>query len=101
MTTRPAVTLSWLIGHSPTASDPPQVHLMLENVTRSTLIQAWFAAVVLVAVIVIALGTEVTVGTAGLLLALSLVPPAIVLMLWPGPEARTAAEVLRDPERRR
>ena len=73
---------------------------MLENVTRSTLIQGWFAAVVLVAVSVIVLGTQVTFGTAGLLLALSLVPPAIVLMLWPGPQAKTAADVLRDPERR-
>lgn len=74
---------------------------MLESVTRSTLIQGWFAAVVLVAVTIVALGTDMTLGTAGLLLALSLVPPAIVLMLWPGSETATAAEVLRNTERRR
>jgi hypothetical protein len=74
---------------------------MLVNITRSTLIQSWFAAVVLVAVTIVALGTDMTLGTAGLLLALSLVPPAIVMMLWPGPQAATAAEVLRDTERRR
>ncbi len=73
---------------------------MLENVTRSTLIQGWFAAVVLVAVSVIALGIEVTFGTAGLLLALSLVPPAIVLMLWPDPQVATVADVLRGDRRR-
>ena len=74
---------------------------MLENVTRSTLIQGWFTAVVLVAVSIIALGTEVTLGTAGLLLALTLVPPAIALMLWPTPEATTAADVIRGTDRRR
>jgi hypothetical protein len=73
---------------------------MLKNVTRSTLIQSWFAAVVLVAVAIVALGTDMTLATAGLLLALSLVPPAIVLMLWPGPQTVTAADVLHDTERR-
>jgi hypothetical protein len=67
---------------------------MLKDMTRSRLIQSWFAAVALVVVASVALGAAVTVSTGALLLALSLAPPAIMLMLWPGPQPATAAEVL-------
>lgn len=73
---------------------------MLKDMTRSKVIQVWFAAVTLVAVAGIAFGVSVTVGTGALLLALSLVPPAIVLMLWQGAQPATAAEVLYGPDRR-
>jgi hypothetical protein len=72
---------------------------MLKNMTRSRLIQVWFAAVVLVIVASITLGASVTIATGVMLLALCLVPPAIVLKLWPGAEAPTAAEVLRYDRR--
>ena len=56
---------------------------MLTNMTRSRLIQVWFTAVALVLVAGIALGASMTIETGAILLALCLVPPAIILMLWP------------------
>jgi hypothetical protein len=73
---------------------------MLRNMTRSKVIQVWFAIVALVIAAAIALGASVTVGTGVMLLALCLVPPAIVLVLWPGVQPPTVAEMLRDVERR-
>jgi hypothetical protein len=68
---------------------------MSKIVTRSRLIQAWFAAILLVVVAGVALGASPTVSTGVTLLALSLVPPAIMLLLWPGIQPLTVAEVLR------
>jgi hypothetical protein len=73
---------------------------MLKNMTRSRLIQIWFAAVALVVVAGLAWGAAVGVGTGVMLLALCLVPPVIILMLWPGVQAPTVAELLRDGDRR-
>ena len=72
---------------------------MLKDTTRSRLIQVWFAAVALVVAAGVAFGAAVTVGTGVLLLALCLVPPAIVLLLWQGVPLQTVAEVLHDVER--
>ena len=52
--------------------------ILVNNMTRSRLIQLWFATVALVIVAAVALGLTVTIGTAVILLGLSLVPPAIV-----------------------
>jgi hypothetical protein len=72
---------------------------MLREMTRSRLIQVWFAAVSLVAIAGVTLGANMTAGTAFLLFALSLVPPAIVLVLWPVVQPTTAADVLYgEPE---
>ena len=73
---------------------------MLTDMTRSRLIQIWFTAVALVIVAGIALGASMSMSTAAILLALCLVPPAIVMKLWPGKQAQTAAEVLHGSERR-
>ena len=73
---------------------------MLKDMTRSRVIQVWFAAVTLVVVAGIAFGASIAVGTGALLLALSVVPPAIVLMLWPAPQPVTVAEVLHGVDRR-
>jgi hypothetical protein len=73
---------------------------MLKHMTRARLIQAWFAAVALIVVASIAFGAAMTIGTGAMLLALCLVPPAMILMLWPGRERPTVAEVLHDAERR-
>jgi hypothetical protein len=73
---------------------------MLNDMSRSRVIQVWFAAVALVVVAGVAFGASVTVGTGALLLALCLVPPAIILMLWPGVQPPTAAEVLHGTNRR-
>jgi hypothetical protein len=73
---------------------------MLKDMTRSRLIQIWFAAVVLVVAAGIAFGASVTIGTGAMLLALSLVPPFIVLLLWPGVQPPTAGDVIRGVDRR-
>ena len=67
--------------------------------TRSRLIQVWFATLAVVVVAALALGVTVTFGTAAILLGLSLVPPAIVLVLWPGVQPSTAADVLYGRDR--
>jgi hypothetical protein len=68
---------------------------MLKDVTRSKVLQVWFTALVLIAVAAFAMGVSVTLGTGALLLAFSLVPPAVVLMLWHRVPAPTAGDVLR------
>jgi hypothetical protein len=73
---------------------------MLKDITRSRLIQVWFAAVALVVVAGVAFGSTVTVSTWAMLLALSLVPPAIVFLLWPGVQPLTAADVVHGRDRR-
>ena len=73
---------------------------MLQDLTRVRLIQIWFVAVLLVVVASLALGVSVTLGTGAMLLLLCLVPPAIVLKLWPGSQQPTAGDVLRGTDRR-
>ena len=73
---------------------------MMKNVTRSKLIQMWFAAVVFMTAACLAFGADVTVGTTTMLLGMSLVPPVILMMLWPGGQPLTAADVLYGPDRR-
>jgi hypothetical protein len=74
--------------------------MMVKSVTRSRLIQAWFAAVLLIAVAGVAFGMSVTVTTGAMLLAMSLVPPAIAMLLWPKAQSPTAGDVLRGADRR-
>lgn len=73
---------------------------MLSTMTRTRVIQVWFAAVALVVVAAVAFGAELNVGTGSTLLTLSLVPPLIVFLLWPGAESLTAADVIRGTDRR-
>jgi hypothetical protein len=73
---------------------------MLKAMTRARLIQLWFAAVVVAIAIGVVLGASVSTSTGALLLALCLVPPAIVLLMWPGVQPPTAADVLHDVDRR-
>ena len=74
---------------------------MIQNMTRAKAIKAWFAAVALLLVMAIAFGVDVTAGTAALLLALCVVPPIIVLMIWPGVEPPTAGDVVHGRDMRR
>jgi hypothetical protein len=46
------------------------------------LIQVWIAALALIVVAGMTLGMTVSIGTGMMLAALSLAPPAIVLLLW-------------------
>ena len=69
--------------------------------TRAKVIQVWFAAVTLVLVAAVSIGAPMTIRAGAVLLALSVVPAAIVFKLWPGPEAATVADVLYGPTDRR
>ena len=73
---------------------------MKYDITRAKVIQMWFGAVILVAAFWFAFGTALGVGTVALLVGLSVVPPAILLMLWPGAQPLTAADVIRGTEPR-
>ena len=72
---------------------------MLKDMTRSRLIQLWFAGVLLIVVAGVALGLSMTVSTGAMLLVLALAPPSIVLLLWPGVQPLTASEVLHGTAR--
>jgi spore maturation protein SpmA len=73
---------------------------MLKNMTRTRLIQIWFAVVVVAIVIGVVAGAMPTATTAAMLLALCLVPPAIVMLLWPGIQPPTVGDVLRGTDRK-
>ena len=74
---------------------------MFKDLTRARVIQIWFTAVALVAVAAIAMGTSITFSTGALLVALSVVPAVIVMMLWPGIEPPTVGDVIRGTDRRK
>jgi hypothetical protein len=77
------------------------VNTMLKDITRSNVLQIWFAAVVLLVLAGAALGVNLTLGTGALLLVLCVVPPGVLLVLWPGVQPPTASDVLYGRERRR
>jgi hypothetical protein len=67
---------------------------MLKTISRNRLVGFWFAAVAVIIASVVAMGVNVGVSTAALLLTLSLVPPGIVLALWRGAPPPTVGEIL-------
>jgi hypothetical protein len=75
--------------------------MMMRPLTRSGLIQMWFASVLILVASALGFGMSVTAGTAVLLLGMCLVPPAIVMALWPGVQPQTASDVLRGTDRTR
>lgn len=72
---------------------------MPKDTTRSRLIRLWVVTVVLVVVGGIASGANVTVGSGVMMMAFGLVPPTILLILWPGAQPPTAANVIRRGNR--
>jgi hypothetical protein len=76
------------------------MNMSIRHLTRLKVIQVWFAAVLLVGVAAIAFGAAVTIGTGAVLLAMCLVPPAVVLVVWPSDDASTMAEAIRDAKSR-
>ena len=67
---------------------------MLKEISRTRLISVWFAAVALISASIVAMGVNVSVGTTALLVTMSLVPPAIMLLLWRGAPPPTAREIM-------
>ncbi|HKT79836.1 MAG TPA: hypothetical protein VJP86_06420 [Vicinamibacterales bacterium] len=73
---------------------------MLKDTTRSNVIAIWFSAAALVIVSMMAFGVAVTMDTGAFLVAMSLVPPLLVVMLWPISGPPMIAEELLDVQRR-
>jgi lysylphosphatidylglycerol synthetase-like protein (DUF2156 family) len=69
--------------------------------TRSKTIQAWFAAVALISAAVLAYGVRLSLSTWLMTLAVCLVPPAFLLLLWNDGRARSISEVIYDAGQRR
>ena len=67
---------------------------MLKHISRSQLAGAWCAAIALIAAGGVVAGVAVTVSSVELLLAICLVPPVVMLLLWRGAPPVTVAEVL-------
>ena len=71
---------------------------MLTDMTRSRVIQIWFVSVALICAASLAFGANLALSTWSLILAMCLVPPAMLFKLWPDAAARTTAEVIYDAE---
>ena len=67
---------------------------MLKELSRNRLVGFWFAAVAVIIASVVAMGVNVSASTAVLLLTMSLVPPAIMWLVWRGAPPPTAREIL-------
>jgi hypothetical protein len=64
------------------------------HISRNRVLELWFIGLVLAALVAFAFGPGATGMTIALLVAIALVPPALVLMLWPGARTATARDVL-------
>lgn len=67
---------------------------MLKDISRVQLVGAWCAAVLVIGACGVVLGMPITLGYAGLLLVLCVVPPAVMLLVWGGARPPTVAELL-------
>jgi len=74
--------------------------MMLNSLTRTRAVQLWFVVVAVAIAAGVAFGVAVTLSTAVLLLAGSLVPPAILIFMWRDAPPPTVAEVIHAADRR-
>ena len=68
---------------------------MLKNVSRTQLIAAWFAVVVVLFAVSVVWGATTSVSAGLLWLLACLVPPAVMLLVWRAP-TQTVAELLYE-----
>ena len=68
--------------------------------TRMKAIQVWFGMVAFAIAAGVAFGVAMTISTGVMLFALSFVPPAMVLFLWPSIQPISAADVLHASDGR-
>ncbi len=67
---------------------------MLKGISRTRLIGAWCAAVIVIGACGVVAGVPITLGYTALLLIVCVVPPAIMLLVWGGAHTPTVAELL-------
>ena len=76
--------------------------IMSKNTSPKQLASIWGAAMIVIAALSIVGGIGLTLGNIELLILASLVPPAVMLALWPAPQPATFAQMLHSvPEARR
>ena len=63
---------------------------------RTRLAGLWIAAVIVLAACSVVFGLSVNASSAGLWLAACLIPPAVMLLVWPSAPPVTIAEVLHS-----
>ena len=68
---------------------------MTYDLTRARALQLWFLLVGVVAALWAAFGPAIDAGTVILILGLSVVPPGMMMLLWPGVQPPTAGEIIR------
>lgn len=67
---------------------------MLKGISRTRLVGAWCAAVIVIGACGVVAGVSLTIGYAALLLTVCVVPPAVMLLVWGGAPPQTVAELL-------
>ena len=72
---------------------------MLKDISRTRLAGAWCAGIVVLGVIGIIGGANITAGNGELWLVACLVPPAVMLLVWRGAPPATVAELLYAVDR--
>lgn len=67
---------------------------MLKGISRTQFVELWFGAVAVIIASIIAMGVNVGVAAVASLLTMSLVPPAIMWLVWRGAPSPTVGELL-------
>ena len=70
--------------------------VMWKSISRAQLVSAWLMAVAILTACGVVLGLDITLSSGILLLATSLVPPAVMLLVWRGAPPFTVAELLHS-----
>ena len=70
---------------------------MLKHISRAHVIGTWLVAVTVAIVGAVAGGVAINTGNIALWLVAGLVPPVVMLRLWPEAPAATVADVLYAP----
>jgi hypothetical protein len=69
---------------------------MWKSISRAQLVGAWLMAAATLMAFGVVMGVDVTLSSGVLLVATSLVPPAVVLLVWRGAPPFTVAELLHS-----
>jgi len=69
---------------------------MLKDLSRARLVGAWCAAVLVIGMGSVVAGAAITISNGALLLAMCLVPVAVILLVWRGAPPVTVAELLHS-----
>ena len=75
-------------------TDRKGAETVVNNISRARLVGTWFAGVAVVFACSVVAGAPMTIGAGELWLVGSLVPPAVMLLVWRGAPPVTVAELL-------